>query len=129
MIIFLIVVCWGFTFFNTLGFFKYQPGGTSIGYDTAKFGFNNILTDGFLIAGLGFLAGLIARWAKINAFALIMFTEIFWLPYIKTQFIFTSVLWGAPAVLLSFVTIWSIVMLFLFAYTLIEWSNSVVITS
>jgi hypothetical protein len=106
-----------------------QPDAPSIGYDESKYGFDNILVDGFIIAGLGFLAGLIARWAKINAFALIMFTEIFWVPYLKTQFIFTSILWDVPAVLLGFVGIWTTVMLFLFAYTLIEWSNAMVVTS
>lgn len=129
VIIFLIVVCLGFNFFDTLGFFDYQPQGEDIGYDSDKYGFDNIIVDGFLITGLGFLAALVGRIVKINAFGLVMFTEIFWFPYIKTQFIFTSILWNVPAVLLGIVTIWTTVMLFLFAYTLIEWSNSAVITS
>ena len=128
-VIFLIVFCWAFWFVGTLGFFNTGPEGAVITYDD-KYTLNNLLADGFLIAGLGALAILMrVAGVKINAFALVMFIEIFWYPYLKTVFIFTSVLAIAPAVLISIVGIWTTVMLFMFAYTLIEWSNSSVITS
>lgn len=108
-------------------FFSYQPGGTGVSYE-GKYGFANLLTDGLLATGLLLLAGLVSMFVRINAFAIIVFTQIFWFPYIKTSGIFYEVLQDAPAVFLGIISIFTVIMLFIFAYALIEMSSSTVVS-
>lgn len=117
-----------FIWFQAMQFFAYQPQGTEVTYDVAKYGFTDIIRDGFIAFGLALLAGLVSLFVKINAFAMIMFTEIFWFPFYKTSGIFYEILKDAPVAFLGITSIFMTIMLFIFAYTLIEMSSSTVVT-
>jgi len=127
MICFNLVLIW----FNAMEFFSYQPSGVEgISYNTGSYGFSDIIISGFLITGLTSLAILFAaRFVQINAFAMILFTNIFWIPYLATVKIFQSVLQNnTPEAFWGIFTIFTGIMLFIFAYALIEMSNSSVVS-
>lgn len=124
----MIVVNLIFIWFGTMEFFTYQPTGIDVGYDTAKYGFSNLILDGFIATGLGLLAGLVSIFMRINAFAMIMFVEVFWFPFYKTSGIFYEVLKDAPAAFLGITGIFMTIMFFVFAYALIEMSSSTVVS-
>lgn len=124
----MIVVNLIFIWFSAMEFFSYQPQGTDVTYDVAKYGFANLITDGFIAVGLALLAGLVSLFVRINAFAMIMFTEIFWFPFYKTSGIFYEVLKGTPEAFLGITSIFMIIMFFIFAYALIEMSSSTVVS-
>lgn len=115
-------------FFAAINLFPYQPEGTSITYNP-DYGFANIVTDGFIMAGLALLGIIISAFVRINAFAIIVFTNIFWFPYIKTMSIYHEVLqYGGIAFEAGIITIFSTLMLFIFAYALIEMSSSTAVS-
>lgn len=114
--------------FNTMGFFSYQPMGSDITYDTSEYGFANIVADGFLITGLALLGIVISIFTRINAFSMIMFCNIFWFPYYKTSGIFFEMFQDAPEAFLGIIAIFTTLMLFVFAYALIEMSSSTVMS-
>jgi len=116
-------------FFDTQGFFSYQPQGVEIEYDVAKYGFANLLVDGFIITGLALLGLIISAITRINAFAMILFVEIFWFPYYKVSGVFYEVMKSSPEVALGLAGIFTTIMLFVFAYALIEMSSSTVVTT
>ena len=123
MISFNLVLIW----FNAMEFFSYQPAGIEgVAYNTGQYGFGDILISGFLITGLTSLAILfVGRFMRINAFALILFTNIFWIPYLATVQIFQNVLeYNTPEAFWGIFTIFTGMMLFIFAYALIEMSNA-----
>lgn len=127
MICFNLVIIW----FNAMEFFSYQPSGIeSVTYNTEQYGFSDILISGFLITGLTSLGILfVGRFMRINAFALIVFTNIFWIPYLATVKVFQNVLQtDTPEAFWGFFTIFTGMMLFIFAYALIEMSNSTVVS-
>jgi mannose/fructose/N-acetylgalactosamine-specific phosphotransferase system component IID len=123
LIITMITVNLCFIWFNAMGVFEYQPSGVETEYNVEKYGFTNLVTDGFLITGLALVGILISRIMKINAFAMIMFTEIFWFPWYKTSAIFHEVFQYAPEVFWGVEGIFSSIMLFTFAFALIELSQ------
>jgi len=112
-------------------FFSYQPAGMEgVTYNTEQYGFSDILISGFLITGLTSLAILfVGRFMRINAFALILFTNIFWIPYLATVGIFQNVLQtNTPEAFWGIFTIFTAIMTFIFAYALIKMSNSSVVS-
>lgn len=115
-------------FFSSMEFFVYQPEGTEVGYNE-DYGFANLLTDGFIAMGLAMLGLIVAAFVRINAFSMIMFVEIFWFPYYKTVGIIHEVFQYAPIeVELGIYGIFTTIMLFVFAYALIEMSSSTVVS-
>ena len=121
LVMMMVAFCLVMTFFDTLGFFTYQPQAPSVSI--------NIVIDGFIGVGLALLGGLVAMFVKINAFAMIMFVEIFWFPYYKTIGIFHEVFQYAPIEFeIGIISIFTTFMLFVFAYALIEMSSSTVVT-
>jgi len=125
---FIITVNLVFAFFGTLGFFSYQPEGVDITYND-KYGFNDMLTDGFIISGLALLGLIVSAFVRINAFAMIMFVEIFFFPYIKCLGFFHEVLQFTPAAFENGIyLIFTTIMLFIFAYALLEMSSSTVVS-
>lgn len=129
----MVMICFNFVliWFNVMEFFSYQPSGVEgISYNTGSYGFSDIIISGFLITGLTSLAILFAaRFVQINAFAMILFTNIFWIPYLATVKIFQSVLQNnTPEAFWGIFTIFTGIMLFIFAYALIEMSNSSVVS-
>lgn len=131
-IIAMVMICFNFVliWFNAMGFFLYQPQGIEgVAYNEGSYGFNNLVTDGFLIIGLTLLGGLISLFTRVNAFAMIMFINIFWFPYIKTIDVFLNILQGTPdAFSVGIFTIFTGMMLFVFAYALIEMSSTTVVS-
>jgi len=125
----MIVVNLCFIWFAAMEFFSYQPVGTDVEYPQ-QYGFANIFSpiDGFVAVGLGLLAGLVSMFIRINAFAMIMFTTIFWFPFYKTSGIFLEVLKDTPVVFLGIVAIFMTIMFFIYAYALIEMSSSTVVS-
>ena len=118
---FMITFCMVMTFFGTLGFFRYQPQAPSVTM--------NIVIDGFVAIGLAALGGLVHMFTKINAFAMIMFVQIFWFPYYKTIGIFHEVFQYTPVEFeVGIIAIFTTLMLCVFAYALIEMSSSTVMT-
>lgn len=127
MICFNLVLIW----FNAMEFFTYQPTGVGgIEYNESSYGFDDLLVSGFLITGLGSLLILFAsRFVQINAFAIILFTNIFWHPYFATTKIFENILYNnTPAAFWGILGIFTGIMLFIFAYALIQMSNSAVVS-
>ena len=124
VVAFNLVLIW----FNTMEFFAYQPMGTDVVYNTSEYGFSNIVADGFLMTGLALLGIVISMFTKINAFAMIMFCNIFWFPYYKTSGIFFEMFQDAPEAFLGIIGIFTTCMLFVFAYALIEMSSSTVVS-
>lgn len=114
--------------FGTMDFFSYQPMGTDVVYDATQYGFANIVADGFLMTGLALLGIVISIFTKINAFAMIMFCNIFWFPYYKTSGIFLEMFKDTPEAFLGIIAIFTTFMLFVFAYALIEMSSSTVVS-
>lgn len=115
-------------FFDSLGFFVYQPQGVEVGYNES-YGFANLLTDGFIACGLALLGLVVAAFVRINAFSMVMFVEIFWFPYIKTVGIVHEAFQYAPIeVEVGIYSIFTTIMLFVFAYALIELSSSTVVS-
>jgi len=111
-----------------MDFFSYQPMGTDVVYDATQYGFANIVADGFLMTGLALLGIVISIFTKINAFAMIMFCNIFWFPYYKTSGIFLEMFKDTPEAFLGIIAIFTTFMLFVFAYALIEMSSSTVVS-
>jgi len=125
IVVFNLVLC----FFASISLFAYQPMGTEINYNVAEYGFENIITDGFIFTGLALLGLIISSFVRINAFALIMFTEIFWFPYYKTAAIYHEVLqYGGLAFEVGVIGLFTTIMLFVFAYALLEMSSSTVVS-
>lgn len=130
MIIFNLVLIW----FNAMELFSYQPSGLGTldeqvaGYPSA-YSFDNIAFEGFIFVALTALLGIvIAKLFRINAFSLILFINIFWLPYLVTIKIFDSVLGDTPIAFQGIIIIFTSIMVFIFAYALIEMSNSTVVS-
>lgn len=82
------------------------------------------IITGFIMVVLAFLAILISSFLHINAFAVIAFTEIFWVPYANTVTIFNQILapFGA-AFYIGLISIFTTLMTFLYIYTMIEWTR------
>ena len=129
----MVMICFNFViiWFNAMEFFSYQPTGVGgAGYNTGLYGFDNLLTGGFLIFGLSALTFFFAaRFIRINAFPMFMFTNIFWIPYIATIDIFRNVLYNnTPEVFWGILTIFTGMMGFIFAIALIQMSSSGVVS-
>lgn len=126
MIIFNLVLIW----FASMEFFTYQPQGVGTldnqqaGYPS-QFSFTDFFGSGFLIVALSALGALIAaKFTQINAVAMFLFINIFWIPYLATVEVLDNALIYTPEVFQGFVIIFTTIMLFVFAYALIEMSNS-----
>lgn len=126
MICFNAVLIW----FAAMEFFSYQPVGVgSAGYNSL-YDFTDLFGGGgFLVVGLSALGSFfVARFVRINAFAMFMFVNIFWLPYIVTVQVFRNALYGTPEAFQGILAIFTMIMLFIFAMALIQMSNSGVVT-
>lgn len=129
LVMFIVIVNLVLAFFGTLGFFSYQPEGVDIAYNSTEYGFDNLLTDGFIATGLALLGLVISAFVRINAFAMIMFIEIFWFPYLKCLGFFHEVLQYTPeAFEIGIYGIFTTIMLFIFAYALLEMSSNTVVS-
>lgn len=123
LIITMITVNMCFIWFDSMGIFDYQPAGVDVDYDDSKYGFMNLVTDGFLITGLALVGVIISRIIKINSFAMIMYTEIFWFPWYKTSAIFHEIFQYAPTTFWGIEGVFTTIMSFTFAFGLIELSQ------
>ena len=123
-IVFNLVLVW----FDLMQFFSYQPSGIGVEYDTVNFGFTNILTTGLIGTGLALVAIVVSIFTRINVLAMFLFTEIFWLPFYATSGIFTQMFQGQPAEFLLFEGVFMTIMLFVFAYAIIEMTNTAVLS-
>jgi len=123
LIVFNLVIVW----FDAMGFFRYHPVGTWSDFNVGAFLMKDVIfgTYGFLAIGISILGGIAAKLLNINAFKMIMYMEIFWLPYTRTISIFHEVLKGTSNAFLLIITIFTIVMSFVFLYDLIEMSGEV----
>jgi len=84
---------------------------------------------GLLATGATLIAGFVARFLQINAFAMVLFTNLFWLPFITTSHLILSAILGADGgnvvVAVGFEAIFFTFMVLSFAWALIEMSGSV----
>jgi hypothetical protein len=127
ILIFIITITLGMTWFNAMGFFENTASGDSVGSNlfnlTTTIGW---ITTSFLFMGLALLGAFVSNFLKINAFGIIAFTELFWLPYATTVSIFKDFLMqpeGMPVAFLGIFTIFTTIMALLYIYTMIEWSR------
>jgi hypothetical protein len=122
----MIALNFGFVFMGTLGFFPHGPQGILLEYDLAHYTAGNFIIDLFLSVGLAAMGAIVSNFVKINAFAMIMFTEIFWLPFSKTIGVFWSIanqIPGAAVVVGGFVTLFTILMILFYLFTMVDWSR------
>ena len=121
LVIFNLVLIW----FGAMGFFDYTPEGTEVNNPGGILGFSGLDLWGvsFLIAGITAIAAVISRLTGINLVKMVLYMNVFWFPYIATMGTFNKVFAGSPDVFLGFFTIFSIVMIFVFAYDLYEMSG------
>lgn len=142
LVVFMIIFCIGFNFFAALGFFSFQPAGKELsegdikegelGYDTGSYWIgsgNFLITNGLLAVGIGVLGFISARVLKINSIGMILFAELFFLPYINTVFIFGQMFQPLEGigVLSSFVIVIGIIttlMLFLFGFQVTKMAHT-----
>ena len=122
LVMVMIVVNLVFVWFDAMEFFAYQPMGTNVEYP------RNYAIDFFVAAGMISLAAVASVFIKVNAFAMIMFTTIFWYPFYLTSGIFLEILKDAPMAFLGIIGIFTTIMLFIYAYALIEMSSSTVVS-
>ena len=130
VVIFLIVLNLGMTWFNSMGFFStINISGGNTKNASSLFSLSTgsgwILT-GFLSVGLAFIGWLASQFLKINAFGIVAFTIFFWVPYANTVSIIDSFLMAPgniPTTFLTIFTIFTTVMACLYIYTMIEWSR------
>lgn len=126
ILFFMIALNFGFVFFGTMGFFPHGPQGVILEYDLAHYTAGNFIIDLFLSIGLAAMGGLVSNFVRINAFAMIMFTEFFWLPFSKTIGVFWSIATQVPAaavVVEGFITIFTILMIVFYLQVMIEYSR------
>ena len=124
IVAFNLVLIW----FNAMEFFSYQPMGTDVSYNLESYGIGNLLVDGLLASGLSIVGFFTARYLRVNALAMVLFVNIFWFPYTKTMGIFHEMFKDAPEAFLGIIAIFTTLMLFVFAYALIEMSSTAVIS-
>jgi hypothetical protein len=102
-----------------------EPGDTGY-YDANRFPINGLIVNSIMGIGIAILAGFIAQGLRINALAMIIFAEVFWLPYLNTLAIFDHIFVDTPLVFsIGFVCIFTTLMVFCFIYALLEMSSSV----
>jgi hypothetical protein len=122
----MITINFGFVFFGNIGFFPHGPQGILLEYDLAHYTAGNFLMDLFLTIGLAAIGGLVSNFVRINAFAMIMFTELFWLPFSKTIGVFWSITTQVPEAAVitgGFITIFTILMIVFYLFTMVEYSK------
>lgn len=142
LVVFMILFCVGFNFFTLLGFFSFQPEGKELnegnlaegelGYDTGKYWIGSgsfLITNGLLSVAIGILGFISARVLKINAIGMILFAELFFMPYVNTIFIFGQMLQplegiGVLATFLIIVGIITTVILFLFGFEVTKMAHT-----
>lgn len=121
LVIFNLVLIW----FSLMGFFNYQPEGTEVENPASIMGFTSVNLWGYtaLIAMIAVIAGVISRLTGVNLVKMVLYMEIFWFPYVLTMGTFNTLFAGSPDSFLWFATIFSIIMIFVFAYDLYEMSG------
>lgn len=109
-----------------MGFFHYQPENIaqedlsiSDKITTSTSG-GMIISVTALILALGIAAKALALITGINAIKLILYMEIFWVPYYATLDTLNNVFRGTPDAFMGFILIFTTIMLFVFAYDLYE---------
>jgi len=117
-----------------MGFFSSQPLGVGTldnqvaGYNPL-FDFTDLFGEGFLIIALSALGTfIVARFVQINAVAMFLFINIFWLPYLVTVQVFKNALHDTPEAFQGILIIFTTLMFFIFAIALINMSNSGAVT-
>jgi len=130
-IIAMVMICFNFVliWFAAMEFFSYQPAGIEgIGYNTALYGFDNIASEGLVFSILSALGIFVAsRFIQIPAFAMFAFTNIFWIPYLATIKVFENVLYDTPEAFQGILVIFTGIMIFIFAYALIQMSSGTLV--
>lgn len=142
LVVFMIIFCVGFNFFALLGFFAVQPegkelaegdiSGDELGYDTGRYWIGSgsfLVANGLLSVGIGVLGFISARVLKINAIGMVLFAELFFLPYSNTVFIFAQLmkpleglaLFATFSVIIGILTM---VMLFLFGFQVVKMAHT-----
>jgi len=127
VLIFMIILNFGFVFLGTIGLFPHGPQGILLEYSLDHYTAGNFIIDLFIGVGLAAMGILVSNFLKINAFAMIMFTEIFWLPFTKTIGVFYSIANYVPdatATVVGFITAFIIIMILLYLFTMVEYSRA-----
>lgn len=121
LIIFNVVLLW----FSAMGFFNYSPEGTEVESTGGVLGFTGTSIWGYtlLITSVALIGGAISRVTGINMVKMILYMEIFWVPYVTTMGTFNIVFNSSPESFLGFASIFSLIMIFVFAYDLYEMSG------
>lgn len=120
LIFFNLVLIW----FDSMGFFNYQPEGQQVSLS----GNINLFSMAALLLFLAGAGGVISKLTNINAFGIIMYMEIFWGPFVLTATTFNKLFTGSPAAFLGFYSIFFTICCFVFAYDIYEIMREVSIT-
>lgn len=135
ILFFMIALNFGFVFFGTMGFFPHGPQGVDVTtidpllfeYDLSRYTAANFVIDILLFTGLAAMGAIVSNFLRINAFAMIMFTELFWWPFSKTIGVFWSISEYTPdatMVVAGFISIFTILMIVFYLFTMVEYSRS-----
>ena len=123
---FLIALNASLSFFAAMDFFTYQPLGNWEPYNLVS---ASGLVTGLIGVGIFAIGAFAGRFLQINAFAMALFTTIFWTPFITTSRLILSAILGADGgnvvVAVGFEAIFFTFMVLSFAWALIEMSGSV----
>lgn len=126
ILLFIIALNFGFVFLGSMGFFPRGPEGIVLEYDLTHYTASNFVIDLFIGFGLALMGALVSNFLRINAFAIIMFTELFWFPFTKTVGVFYSIAARVPEAAVAvggFITIFITMMILLYLFTMVEYSR------
>ena len=121
LVIFNLILLW----FNLMGFFNYSPAGVNVPNTGGILGFTatNVWALSILTGGIAIIAAAISRITGVNLIKMVLYMEIFWIPYVTTMDTFSTIFNTSPESFLWFASIFSLVMIFVFAYDLYEMSG------
>lgn len=125
ILMFMITLNLTFVWLNAMGFTQnIGPQGQSIPNMFNLTTTSGWLMTSFIFLGLSIMGAFISNLFKINAFAVVIFTELFWLPYANTVSIFNAILVDTPLVFsLGLIGMITTLLTLLYVYTMIEWSR------
>jgi hypothetical protein len=130
MLIFMVILNFGFMWFQGMGFFNVSPtgntdvqiAGSSI-FDAGNWAGTAVLTVIVMIV-LGPISILASNTLKINGFGMFMFSVVIWAPFLNTINIFRNILASVPAEFsVGLISLFIGIMVILYLYVLAEWSK------
>jgi hypothetical protein len=135
VLVFLVIVNICFSWFGLMGFIhpETMPSSGDIkdplsGKEYSISFYNTVDIILYVVIGgiLSVMAYFASNYLKINAFSMILFTDVIWIPFLSTLQIFNSIFISAGVPIVFYGTLLSIfgfVMIILYLYTLAEWSR------